>query len=158
MDSDHSPIQLDLSFGSKIQSKSIKIISKRNYNKANWKQFYKNLNLINNNKYNDLNLIEYYESFKLDINNEIDKNIPMCSYNNDGSKNKLLPQHIIDMIKTKNKCGSNYKRYGNQIDQNNMYYMKEKIKEEIIINKQVEMKNFLDKLKKLQLALNHFGH
>jgi hypothetical protein len=113
-----STIQLDLSFGAKIKSKSIKKISKRKYFKAKWKQFYKNLNLINNNNYNDLNLIKFYESFKLDINNEIEKNLPMCSYNNDGSKNKLLPQHIIDMIKTKNKCKSNFKRYGNQIDQN----------------------------------------
>ncbi len=58
LDSDHSPIQLDLSFGAKIKSKLTKKISIRNYNKANWKQFYKNLNLINNNKYNDLNLID----------------------------------------------------------------------------------------------------
>jgi hypothetical protein len=60
------------------------------------------------------------------------------------------------MIKTKNKCKSKFKRFGNQIDQNNMYFMKEKIKDEIIINKQVEMKNFLDKLEKNPVSTKPF--
>lgn len=81
----------------------------------------------------------FYNLFKSDINNCIKKNILTSTFKYDDSKGNLLSSHIIKLIKENDKFKTKFKRSGNIIGKNNMYHLKEIIKEEIVDKKQIEM-------------------
>ncbi len=120
-------------------------------------KFNKNMNLndIDNNKYNNLKVNDFAKSYTNDINSNINKYTPLSS-TSIKQNNFTLPQHILDLIKQKNKHKSELARTGSPLEKKLMYNLKDIINKEIIENKQKEMINFLEKLDKTPVSTKPF--
>ena len=155
LDSDHSAIKTVYEFDKKLTKTHIITKPKLNFAKTNWTSLFENLNDIDNNKYNNLKVNDLAKSFTNDINSNINKYTPLSS-TSIKQNNFTLPQHILDLIKQKNKHKSELARTGSPLEKKLMYNLKDIINKEIIENKQKEMLNFLEKLDKTPVSTKPF--
>jgi len=155
LDSDHSAIKTIYEFDKKLKKTLIKINPKLNFAKTNWTSLFEDLNDTDNNKYNNLKVNDFAKSFTKDINSKINKYTPLSS-TSIKHNNFTLPQHILDLIKQKNKHKSELARTGSPLEKKLMYNLKDIINKEIIENKQKEMINFLEKLDKTPVSTKPF--
>ncbi len=155
LDSDHSAIKTVYEFDKKLNKTLIKINPKLNFAKTNWTSLFEDLNDTDNNKYNNLKVNDFAKSFTKDINSKINKYTPLSS-TSIKHNNFTLPQHILDLIKQKNKHKSELARTGSPLEKKLMYNLKDIINKEIIENKQKEMINFLEKLDKTPVSTKPF--
>jgi len=164
LDSDHSPIIANFNFSNKLKQFEADPYEVYNYKKINWNNFSNGLDNHEESSFYSLNVKNHNENLMNIINRNIEISIPKIKIRNKLNYTNKLPEHIVKLIKEKNKLKSLFSREKNQdnkISRRNEYYrIKSIVEEEIIKNKQEEMISFLERLNKtpvstIKYSINH---